>query len=108
MKDSIDKYTDLKLETDMRAMMNPTSMSIIGQLATKLVNRVATNCIQCDTPGFGNVEKTGHLCCEICHNKTRIPKYIDKKCLKCDYFERQEIDKSKGYADPQYCDYCNP
>ena len=92
----------------MRAMMNPTRMSVIGNLAQKLATRVVTNCKACGIPGFGNLEKSGHLCCEICHNKTRIPKYLDKKCIKCEYFEQQELDASKQYADSKYCEYCNP
>ena len=108
IEDSFKKYTDLKLETDMRAMMNPSRMKVIANLASKLASKVATNCIKCDTPGFGNIEKSEYLRCEICHNKTRIPQFIDKKCLKCDYYERQEIDASRQYANPQYCDYCNP
>ncbi len=39
---------------------------------------------------------------------TKIPKFKDIKCLKCDYFEREEINPKDEYGDPTYCDFCNP
>ena len=108
LNEGFKKHNRLKLETDMRAMMNPSRMKVIGQLAHKLAKKVITNCIKCSTPGFGNREKAGNLYCELCFHKTEISKYIDTKCLKCDYFEREEINPELEFADPRYCDYCNP
>ncbi len=108
IEDSLKQYKTIKLETDMRAMMNPSRMNVIEQLSYKLAKRVAFECIKCSTPGFGNIIKSGNLFCELCFNETNVPKFLDKVCLKCDYLERQEIDPKINFANPRYCDYCNP
>ena len=108
IKAGFSKHTILKLETDMRAMMNPSRMNVIKALAYKLAKRVASSCIKCGTPGFGTIEKSGYLFCELCFQETRVPKYEDTKCLSCDYYERKEINTKIQFADPRYCDYCNP
>lgn len=102
------EYDTLVLETDMRAMMNPTRMGVIKNLAFKLAKKVSSTCDKCSTPGFGDISYAGNLICELCHHTTKIPKFRDTKCLKCDYFLRSEIEAGKIYSDPRYCDYCNP
>lgn len=108
MQESLKQYKKIKLETDMRAMMNPSRMNVIELLSYKLAKRVASECLKCSSPGFGNIVKSGNLFCELCFNETSVPKFVDKKCLKCDYFEREEINSKIKFADPRYCDYCNP
>lgn len=102
------KYGKLKLETDMRAMNNPSRMKIINLLANKLAKRVVSHCKSCDTPGFGITSLSGYLLCELCGLPTKIKKYREHKCIRCDYLEKEVIDLSKQFADPKYCDYCNP
>lgn len=99
---------NLTLETDMRAMMNPTRMNLIKLLANKLSQRIIKVCKKCSTPGFGNISNSGNLKCKLCYQETKTPKYKDIKCLKCDYFEREEITPGIEFGDPTYCDYCNP
>jgi hypothetical protein len=41
------------VETDMRAMHNPTRMRTIRRLAFRLARRLGSPCPVCDTPGFG-------------------------------------------------------
>lgn len=99
---------ELMLETDMRAMLNPTRMNLIKLLANKLSQRITRLCKKCLTPGFGNISTSGNLKCNICYQETKKPKYRDTKCLKCKYFERIEITPGLEFGDPTYCDYCNP
>jgi len=99
---------NLKLETDMRSMMNPSRMKVIDILAQKLVRRVAATCKKCNTPGFGKPDVSGYLDCKLCFQQTKVPKFKVLKCLKCDYFEQDRIDPNIEFADPTYCDYCNP
>ena len=54
----------LRLETDMRAHMNPTRMKVIALLSEKLALRVASACPACLSPGFGQASKAGNLNCE--------------------------------------------
>lgn len=104
----LNKYGKLILESDMRAMMNPTRMEVIKELAYKLAKRIARSCKKCDSPGFGKIEHAGNLLCSWCNRESKIAKYRDYKCLKCDYFEREEIDPDKVFIDPRCCQYCNP
>lgn len=106
--ENIHKYGKLKFETDMRAMNNPSRMKVISLLANKLAKRVISHCKSCDTPGFGITSLSGYLLCELCGLPTKIKKYREHKCIKCDYLEKEVIDLSKQFADPKYCDYCNP
>lgn len=98
----------LRLETDMRAMMNPTRMRIIHKLAIKLVQRLKNKCTQCNTHGFGKTSFTGNLLCESCGTKTELYKFKVLSCVKCDYQESYPRADKLKYADQQHCPYCNP
>jgi hypothetical protein len=104
----LEKYGKLSLETDMRAMMNPTRMGVINELSYKLAKRISNLCKKCGTPGFGKLEYTGHLICSWCDQETKVAKYKYVKCLRCDYFESEEINSGKNTVDPMHCQYCNP
>lgn len=98
----------LRLETDMRAMMNPTRMRVIHILAKKLVKRLLTTCKQCRTPGFGRQSVSGSLLCEYCDSETTLHQHRVLHCIKCDYQEYLPRVDGLVKADPQYCPYCNP
>ncbi len=108
ISESFKVYPKLKLETDMRAMHNPTRMKIINKLAYKLAQRVKATCKACDTPGFGEVLLTGYLLCELCGLPTKVKKIREYKCIKCDHVEKELINPSQTFADPKFCDFCNP
>ena len=55
------KYPRLRLETDMRAMMNPMRLSVIEKLAVIVVNRLKNSCRKCQAPGFGKISFSGNL-----------------------------------------------
>lgn len=103
------QYTqNVRIETDMRAMMNPSRMEVIRILAIKLANRIQQKCFQCHTPGFGKITTEGNLTCEACQAPTKF--YCQKvlSCLKCDYKIYQAREDGKKFVEPQYCIYCNP
>ena len=102
------KFGALVLETDMRAMHNPSRMKIINSLANKLALRITHHCKACNSPGFGEVSLSGSLPCELCLSPTKVKQYKDYKCIKCDYIEQELLDPIKEFADPRFCDYCNP
>jgi sulfur carrier protein ThiS len=99
---------EVKLETDMRAIFNPTRMKVINAVAIKLANRVANLCIKCKTPGFGKESFSGFLQCSICQAPTLIKKYREEACIMCDYSIKHLIDTDIEFADPKYCNFCNP
>jgi hypothetical protein len=102
------KYKTLRLETDMRAMMNPTRMNVINKLAIKLVRRLQCDCNQCKTPGFGQVSVIGNLLCALCGTVTELYQCKVLSCIKCDYQEMIPRHDGLERADPKYCPYCNP
>ncbi len=66
LKANFKKYETIRLETDMRAMMNPTRMKVIHAAAKKLVTRLKNHCKKCETPGFGKQSVRGKLLCSLC------------------------------------------
>ena len=73
-KECLKHSTDGKVwvETDMRAQFNPSRMEVIGELAAKLADRLATHCPKCSTPGWGKVSVEKGLHCEYCDQETEM------------------------------------
>lgn len=95
------------LETDVRAHANPTRMETIRHAAEDLAKKLCSLCPACYTPGFGMVERVPGLRCADCDAPTRETSSEVHGCLTCSHREtRERIDRQ--YADPSYCDYCNP
>ena len=103
------QYSDtIRLETDMRAMMNPMRMQLIKSLAIKLENRIQQHCPQCDTPGFGKITTDGNLACQDCDTPTTLYQRKVLNCLKCEYKAYQAREDGLVFSDPKNCPYCNP
>jgi hypothetical protein len=96
------------VETDMRAMNNPTRMKIIKAATKKLIDKILSVCPNCHTPGFGITEVKQGLPCEICHAPTRSPLSYLYNCKKCNHLKENKYPHKKNWEDPMYCDYCNP
>jgi len=96
------------LETDMRAMYNPTRMRNIGKATLDLINKIKDTCPQCDWPGFAVVDSYKGLPCSWCGLPTQMTLKHIKECTKCGH--KQEIIFPFGHkkADPGECQYCNP
>lgn len=98
----------IRIETDMRAHMNPTRMKIISSLANKLVKRIATCCPSCNTAGFGKISLSGNLCCEACGTLTELYKEKVLNCVKCEFKSYLAREDGLLQASQKYCPYCNP
>lgn len=72
-----------RVETDMRAHMNPTRMRTLGRLAVKLARRMLSLCPRCNTPGFGLTEVERGLECRECGLPTLIVCAEIHSCFKC-------------------------
>jgi hypothetical protein len=94
------------LETDMRAMYNPTRMKVIAQATQTLINIILNHCPNCDYPGFDIVGTLAGLSCAMCKFPTDLIKAEIYQCQKCSF--QQVKDKDIQFADPMYCNYCNP
>ena len=102
------EHNELFIATDMRAMMNPTRMQTLAELAEKLAIRINNYCPGCGIPGYGFKSVSGHLPCTLCGDDTRMYQFEEWGCIQCDYQEQRSRKDQLLFADPKYCDYCNP
>jgi hypothetical protein len=104
----IQKYGTAYVETDMRAMFNPSRMKIIEKATLKLVEKIKSVCPKCATPGFGIVDRKEGLPCSQCYFPTRSTLSYSYNCQKCNCTKVVEFPNGKLTEDPMYCDICNP
>jgi hypothetical protein len=97
----------VEAETDMRAMHNPTRMKVIGEATLDLLNKLLVTCPQCRGAGFGIVETLAGLPCEWCRTPTKLSMTAIHRCRWCRH-EEQRPASDKEWADPMYCEHCNP
>lgn len=96
------------IETDMRAMYNPTRMKVIEKEAIDLLHKLQNICPVCSWPGFEVTEWLRGLPCENCFMPTRhVLKHI-YTCKKCSHKNEMEYPDGKRYCEAQFCDFCNP
>lgn len=109
-RESLKHSSDGKVwvETDMRAQMNPTRMAVIGELAMKLADRLATVCPRCSSPGWGRIRAEKGLHCEYCDQATEMIAHELYGCVLCDYTEKMPRADGLKVAPQQYCGWCNP
>lgn len=107
-KNFISKYGNAFIETDMRAMYNPTRMKVIERAAIKLANKINSLCPNCNIPGFGITDAQQGLPCELCHFPTRSTLSYLYVCQSCSYKKEQKYPNGKYFESPVYCDFCNP
>jgi hypothetical protein len=96
------------IETDMRAMYNPTRMKNIAFATQDLINKINSLCPQCNTPGFMINQKIPGLPCELCHQPTSLIKAVIFQCQKGNFTQQQLFPNNQEFADPSLCEYCNP
>ncbi len=96
------------VETDMRAHVNPTRMSVISELALKLAKRLESLCPKCSIPGWGQVDHEKGLPCRECGLATEAVKSKTLSCIKCDHIESLAIACAEKLAEPEFCFNCNP
>lgn len=94
--------------TDMRAMCNPTRMSVIQELTVKLVEKMRSCCPACSRPGFSVTDVIRGLACSCCSLPTNSIKSLIYSCAGCHYTQLKEYPEAKLSEDPMFCDYCNP
>ena len=102
------KYGSVFLETDMRAMHNPTRMNVIEQVTQKLLEVILNDCPRCKAPGYDICEVVQGLPCSECGSATKATLAYQYKCNSCNYASIKEFPNGKAYENPQFCDYCNP
>lgn len=97
-----------RLETDMRAHLNPTRMKSLATLADRLARRLAALCPGCGAPGFGRIGTRGGLLCETCGTPTEMIVSEVFGCPVCDHTEERPRFDGIEHAPAQNCPECNP
>ncbi|BAY23382.1 hypothetical protein NIES2100_31470 [Calothrix sp. NIES-2100] len=96
------------LETDMRALYNPTRMKNIAKATYNLLSKIKHHCPQCNIPGFDITQRITGLPCAICGMPTSLVHSVIYQCQKCSYSQEKLFPNGKEFADPSQCMYCNP
>jgi hypothetical protein len=96
------------LETDMRAMYNPSRMQVIQQATENLIEKICCGCPQCSYPGFEQIETQPGLPCAWCHQPTALPRVAIYRCQACGWQQATEFPQGVTTADPAHCSSCNP
>ncbi|ARV61832.1 hypothetical protein BZZ01_27270 [Nostocales cyanobacterium HT-58-2] len=96
------------IETDMRALYNPTRMQNIAKATHDLVRKLNHACPNCSCPGFELVQRIKGLPCECCNSPTQLTIAAIYKCQKCGFSQQKLYPDRLEKADPSQCMYCNP
>ncbi len=98
----------IHLETDMRALYNPTRMAVIEKATHDLVKKINCACPACATPGFELVERRPGLPCGLCGLPTPLTHIALYRCQRCEFTQEILFPDGLEVADPAQCNYCNP
>lgn len=108
VREAIARCGQAHLETDMRAMVNPTRMQAIAAATRHLIEQVNRRCPKCNTPGFNVVERRPGLPCAACHLPTFLAKAAIARCSACGHERETPFPDGRRTADPGSCQFCNP
>ncbi|MGE3961252.1 MAG: DUF6671 family protein [Dehalococcoidia bacterium] len=97
-----------RVETDMRAHVNPTRRAVIRRLGLQLTKRLLTPCPACCSPGWGAVAVEYGLPCRACGTPTAHPRALVYRCTRCDAREERPREDGMTSASPGECSFCNP
>jgi hypothetical protein len=104
----LQKNQSVYLETDMRAMHNPTRMKVIEKACETLIEKLFSCCPVCKTPGFDVTQVIAGLLCSWCKRPTRSTAAHIYTCHHCFFEQEKKFPHNKTAEDPMYCDFCNP
>ena len=97
-----------RVETDMRAHMNPTRMRVLRELGILFARRLRSLCTECGCPGFGRTSVTGLLNCSECGYPSESPSHEIHSCAKCHHSKTLPRRDGITSVEPMYCQRCNP
>ena len=96
------------IETDMRAMNNPTRQQHLTQMGHLLADALSSICTACGWYGFSVTTVEKGLPCGWCGNATESVLAAIYTCKKCNHTERKKFPGGIEQENPQFCNYCNP
>ncbi|MEC4814834.1 MAG: DUF6671 family protein [Scytonema sp. PMC 1069.18] len=96
------------IETDMRALYNPTRMKNIKRATYDLIKKIQNPCPQCFFPSFELIQTKPGLPCAWCNSPTQLTLAAIYKCKKCGFNKEVLFPDGLQNAEPGLCMYCNP
>jgi hypothetical protein len=108
MEDMVADYGSCFVETDMRAMNNPSRQKHLHKLGEKLAERLSSICAQCGWYGFSVVRVERGLPCSWCGTPTESVLCEVLGCVQCGLEQHRNFPAGKQQEDPQFCNQCNP
>lgn len=102
------RHGSVYVETDMRAMCNPTRLEVIKKATEKLLQKIASVCPDCGLPGFGITDAEKGLPCSQCGFPTQSVMAYLYKCQACGCERKDHFPNKKREEEPTYCIRCNP
>ncbi|MGL5924253.1 DUF6671 family protein [Chroococcidiopsis sp.] len=96
------------IETDMRALYNPTRMQNIAKATKNLIQKIHQRCPNCACPGFDAIAQRRGLPCGLCNLPTSAIRSVVYQCQKCSFQQEKLFPQGVKVADPAQCMYCNP
>ena len=99
---------EVYIETDMRALYNPTRMKSIEAATRDLVKNIFNYCPECGWPGFKLIDRKKGLPCGWCGYPTELTLSLIYNCNKCGHSEEKFYPNGTEKTDPGNCPYCNP
>jgi hypothetical protein len=99
--------TSIQLQTDMRALFNPTRMKVIEETTQLLLDKINSTCPSCHFPGFGIQQRVAGLPCQLCNSPTSFTLKLIYSCQHCSY-QSEKLFPDGDSCDPRYCNECNP
>jgi len=97
-----------RVDTDMRAHLNPTRMKSLIALATRLSDRLSRLCPSCAAPGWGRIKVIQGLPCEMCDTATEWVLSEVFGCAACTHQEERPRADGLTHTGPANCPACNP
>jgi hypothetical protein len=104
----LDVQGSVWVETDMRAMANPTRMAVIAGTAERFAQELAHGCPSCGELYFSITGTTPGLPCSLCGWPTAGIRWYTRSCVSCTYSVQEQRPDGRTEEDPRYCDHCNP
>ncbi len=96
------------VETDMRAMCNPTRMKMIGATAERFAAELIRTCPRCSHFYFRITSAVPGLPCGLCGSPTESVRSFVRHCRHCDFTTEEPRTDGKQVEGPQFCGHCNP
>lgn len=96
------------VETDMRAMANPTRMEVIAGAAERFASELTTTCPVCQACWFRITQALPGLPCEQCGWPTASTRAYLRTCWACAHSQSGPRPDGKRHEEPQHCGNCNP